>query len=145
MSQELADQLKKTLAEVFAYYLKALNYHWNVEGPDFNEYHDFFGKIYEEVYGSVDAIAELIRTLDFYVPGTLARIKSLSSITEDDDVPSAIEMARRLFQENNKVLATLLATYKMAEDLSEFGISNYIQDRIQAHEKHAWMLRSTGK
>lgn len=141
----LEDELKRTLGTVFAFYLKAHNYHWNVEGPDFSQYHDLFGGIYEEVYGSVDAIAELIRTLDSYVPGSLTRFKELSSITEDDIIPSALDMARRLYQENNKVLASLLLSYKMAEDLSEFGISNYLQDRIQAHQKHAWMLRSTGK
>lgn len=145
MKEELANRLKVNLADTFAFYLKTHNYHWNVEGPDFYEYHKLFGEIYEEVYGSVDTMAEQIRTLDVYAPGTLGRIKELTTVTEDDKVPSPTEMAQNLFIENNKVLAGLMVGYKMAEDLGELGISNFLQDRIQAHQKHAWFLRSVGK
>jgi starvation-inducible DNA-binding protein len=145
MKEQLVNQLKKTLADVVTFYLKAHNYHWNVEGPDFSQYHELFGELYGEVYGSVDSIAELIRTLDAYAPGTLARLKSLSTIVEDDDIPSALEMARRLYTENEKLILTLITTYNMAEAENEFGVSNHIQDRIEAHKKHSWMLRSTGK
>jgi starvation-inducible DNA-binding protein len=145
MKEQLADQLKVCLSDAFTFYFKAHNYHWNVEGPDFFQYHELFGKIYEEVLGSVDTLAEQIRTLDIYAPGTLSRIKQLSTITEDENLPSPIEMARRLFVENNKVLASLMIGYKMAEEIGELGISNFLQDRIQAHQKHAWFLRSVGK
>jgi starvation-inducible DNA-binding protein len=145
MKEQLADQLKVCLSDAFTFYFKAHNYHWNVEGPDFFQYHELFGKIYEEVLGSVDTLAEQIRTLDIYAPGSLSRIKQLTSIVEDENLPSPIEMARHLFIENNKVLASLMIGYKMAEEIGELGISNFLQDRIQAHQKHAWFLRSVGK
>ena len=145
MKEELANQLKVCLADSFAFYLKAHNYHWNVEGPDFYEFHQLFGEIYEEVYGAIDDLAEQIRTLDVFAPGTLTRLKDLTSVVEDETIPSPIIMSRNLFIENNKVLATLMTGYKMAEDQGELGISNFLQDRIQAHQKHAWFLRSVGK
>lgn len=145
MKEELANRLKVNLADSFAFYLKAHNYHWNVEGPDFYEYHKLFGEIYAEVLGAVDTLAEQIRTLDVYAPGTLTRLKELTVVTEDDKVPGPTEMSQNLYIENNKVLAGLMSGYKMAEDLGELGISNFLQDRIQAHQKHAWFLRSIGK
>jgi starvation-inducible DNA-binding protein len=138
----LKDTLKQTLADAFTFYLKAQFYHWNVEGPDFVQYHDFLGELYEDVQGSVDTIAELIRTLDEYAPGTLRRMQELTSITESDVIPNGLEMMRNLFTENLKLLATLMTAYKDATDAGEEGIANYLQDRIQAHEKHSWMLRS---
>lgn len=138
----LKDTLKQTLADAFTFYLKAQFYHWNVEGPDFVQYHDFLGELYEDVQGSVDTIAELIRTLDEYAPGTLRRMQELTSITESDVIPNGLEMMRNLFTENLKLLATLMTSYKDATDAGEEGIANYLQDRIQAHEKHSWMLRS---
>ena len=141
----LTDSLKIALADAFTFSLKAQFYHWNVEGPDFKEYHDLFGGIYEEVGDSVDTLAELLRTIDQYAPGTLNRMKQLTTVAEDESVPSAVEMARRLYTENLKVLATLMRAYKDAEDESELGVSNYLQDRIQAHQKHSWMLKATTK
>jgi starvation-inducible DNA-binding protein len=138
----LKDTLKITLADAFTFYLKAQFYHWNVEGPDFVQYHDFLGDLYEDVQGSVDTIAELIRTLDEYAPGTLKRMQELTSITESDVIPNGLEMMRNLFTENLKLLATLMTAYKDATDAGEEGIANFLQDRIQAHEKHSWMLRS---
>jgi starvation-inducible DNA-binding protein len=138
----LKDTLKKTLADNFAFYLKAQFYHWNVEGPDFIQFHDFLGELYEDVHGSVDTIAELIRTLDEYAPGTLRRLKELTTITESDEIPNGMQMVRNLYTENLKVLASLMSSYKDATDAGEEGIANFLQDRIQAHEKHSWMLRS---
>ena len=138
----LIDELKKVHADAFTFYLKAHFYHWNVEGPDFPQYHDFLQNLYQEVFASVDTFAELIRTLDSYAPGTLTRLKELTTIEETDDVPDAMTMMSRLLQENNILRASLLTAYKTAESTGEVGISNFLQDRIQAHEKHAWMLRS---
>ena len=138
----LLDELKKVHADAFTFYLKAHFYHWNVEGPDFPQYHDFLQNLYQEVFASVDTLAELIRTLDSYAPGTLTRLKELTSIEETDDVPDGITMMSRLLQENNILRASLLTAYRTAESTGEVGISNFLQDRIQAHEKHAWMLRS---
>lgn len=145
MKEQLADQLKVCLADSFAFYLKAHNYHWNVEGPDFYQFHELFQEIYSEVQGAIDTLAEQIRTLDVYAPGTLTRLKQLSTIVEDEGLPSPIVMSRNLFNENNKVIVSLMSGYKMAEEMGELGISNFLQDRIQAHQKHSWFLRSIGK
>ena len=138
----LIDELKKVHADAFTYYLKAHFYHWNVEGPNFPQYHDFLQNLYLEVFASVDTLAELIRTLDSYAPGTLTRLKELTSIEETDDVPDAMTMMSRLLQENNILRASLLTAYTTADTTGEVGIANFLQDRIQAHEKHSWMLRS---
>ena len=138
----LIDELKKVHADAFTFYLKAHFYHWNVEGPDFPHYHDFLQNLYQEVFASVDTLAELIRTLDSYAPGTLTRLKELTSIEETDDVPDAMTMMTRLLQENNILRASLLTAYTTADTTGEVGIANFLQDRIQAHEKHSWMLRS---
>ena len=138
----LIDELKKVHADAFTFYLKAHFYHWNVEGPNFPQYHDFLQNLYQEVFASIDSLAELIRTLDSYAPGTLTRLKELTTIEETDDVPDARTMITRLLQENNILRASLLTAYTTADTTGEVGISNFLQDRIQAHEKHAWMLRS---
>lgn len=141
----LVETLKTTLADTFVLYFKAHSFHWNVEGPDFPEYHNFIGAFYEDVFGAVDSIAELIRTLDSYAPTSLARIQALTQMDEEENIPSARDMLVKLRQDNDKYLAQLIKAYNEAETASEFGISNHLQDRIQAHEKHAWMLRSITK
>ena len=141
----LVDTLKTTLADTFVLYFKAHAYHWNIEGSDFAQYHDFIGNFYEDVYGSVDSIAELIRTMDAYAPTSIARLQAMTQMDEEENIPSAREMLVRLRQDNDKYLAQLMKAYNEAETASEFGVSNHIQDRIQAHEKHAWMLRSITK
>ena len=141
----LIDELKKVHADAFTFYLKAHFYHWNVEGPNFPQYHDFLQNLYQEVFASIDTLAELIRTLDSYAPGTLTRLKELTTIEETDDVPDAKTMMTRLLQENNILRASLLSAYKIADTLGEVGIANFLQGRIQAHEKHSWMLRSIVK
>ena len=138
----LLDQLKITHADVFTFYLKAHFYHWNIEGSNFPQYHEFLGDLYQDVFESVDAIAELIRSLDSYAPGTLSRFKDLTNIEESEIVPDAKTMMYNLYVENLKVRASLLSSFDAAENESEYGVSNFLQDRIQAHEKHSWMLRS---
>ena len=138
----LIDELKKVHADAFTFYLKAHYYHWNVEGPNFPQYHVFLQNLYQEVFNSIDTLAELIRTLDSYAPGTLTRLKELTTIEETDDIPDALTMMSRLLMENNIVRASLLTAYTTADTTGEVGIANFLQDRIQAHEKHAWMLRS---
>jgi starvation-inducible DNA-binding protein len=138
----LKETLKKTLADTFTFSLKAQFYHWNIEGPDFVQYHDFLGEVYQDVQESVDTIAELIRTLDEYAPGTLRRLNELTSITESEEIPGGLQMIRNLYTENLKVIASIMSSYKDATEAGEEGIANYLQDRIQAHEKHGWMLRS---
>jgi starvation-inducible DNA-binding protein len=145
MNEELVEALKKAQATSFAFYLKAHNFHWNVEGPDFAQYHDFLSNLYNEVFIAVDTIAELIRTLQAYAPGSLTRFKELSAIEDELSVPKGLVMIARLNGDNQRLLIVLNEVYRIAEAQSKFGISNAIQDRITAHEKHGWMLRSFTK
>jgi len=142
---ELAQLMKRVLANSFAFYLKAHNYHWNVEGPDFKEYHDLFGGIYEEVYGSVDTAAEFIRTLGSYAPGSFSRFSQLSNIEDETKIPTARVMIERLLSDNEIVLASIKETYDAAEAAGEHGLSNFLAERQAAHKKHAWMLNATLK
>ena len=141
--EELVEKLKAVLADSFTFYMKAHGYHWNVIGSDFPQLHDFFGDLYGEVHGAVDDIAEQIRQLDAFAPGTLARMKELSTITEDEAIPKAEKMVTNLLDANENLLTSLNECYTMAEELKEFGLSNFLQDRITAHKKHSWMLKAT--
>jgi starvation-inducible DNA-binding protein len=145
MNEELLLSLKQALADSFVLYYKAHSYHWNVEGADFKQYHDLFGGIYEEIFGAVDDLAEHIRQLDDYAPTSLSQIKSLSMISEDEEVVSAMSMVSRLLDANNLTLASLMMAYRAADNATELGLANFIQDRIAAHQKHGWMLKATLK
>jgi starvation-inducible DNA-binding protein len=145
MNEELLLSLKQALADSFVLYYKAHSYHWNVEGADFKQYHDLFGGIYEEIFGAVDDLAEHIRQLDDYAPASLSQIKSLSMISEDEEVVSAMSMVSRLLDSNNLTLASLMMAYRAADNATELGLANFIQDRIAAHQKHGWMLKATLK
>ena len=141
----LVESLKKALASTFAFYLKAHNYHWNVEGHGFSQYHTFLGTLYTEVFDAVDDIAEHIRTLDAYVPGSFVRFQQLSSIEDELGVPSGRAMMSKLYADNMRVLADLQAAHSVAETMGKRGIVNFLEDRIDTHEKHSWMLRSFTK
>lgn len=143
--EQLVESLKKVQATSFAFYLKAHNYHWNVEGHSFSEYHAFLGDLYAEVWGAVDAIAEHIRTLDAYVPGSFIRFQQLSSIEDEQSVPTGRAMMARLLADNQRVIGDLMAAHREAEMLGKRGIVNFIEDRIDKHDKHGWMLRSFTK
>lgn len=141
--EELVNKLKEALADTFTFALKAQSYHWNVIGSDFPQLHDFFGELYGEVQGAVDDIAEQIRQLDAFAPGTLARMKELSSVSEDDKIPVALKMVENLIAANEVVMNTITEAYKMAEEQESFALSNFLQDRLTAHAKHRWMLKAT--
>jgi len=126
-------------------YLKAHNYHWNVEGSNFPQYHDFFGNLYQELHGAVDPIAEEIRALDAYVPGSLSRFLELTEIEDELSIPNGVEMARRLMVDNQKVIMTLDMAFKLADELDQQGLADFIAGRLDAHKKHGWMLRSITK
>ena len=123
--------------------MKAHGYHWNVIGPDFPQLHDFLGDLYEEIHGAVDNIAEEIRQINSFAPGTLSRMVELATISEDDSIPAAAKMVTNLLEANENLLTTITEAYIMAEDNKEFGLSNFLQDRITAHKKHSWMLKAT--
>jgi starvation-inducible DNA-binding protein len=142
---ELIEALKVALADSYAFSLKAQNYHWNVTGISFAEHHKFFGKLYSEVQEGVDGIAEGIRTLDAFSPGSFTRFKELTTIEDELKIPAVEKMLSNMADDNQKVLESLHKAYMLAEKNMKHGISNYIQDRITAHEKHGWMLRSFKK
>lgn len=139
----LADNLKTLLATEYAFVIKAQFFHWNVEGPDFAQLHEFFGELYEEVYdNSIDRTAEYIRTLDDYAPGSLERFLELSTITGQTKVPRARLMIEELLANNMQMIDLLNETFAAAEQENQQGIANFIAERIDAHGKHGWMLRS---
>lgn len=141
----ILDELKQVQASAFAFARKAQYYHWNIEGPDFVQYHEFLGELYAEVDASVDMLAELVRTLAAYAPGAWRMLTELSIIKDDTEVAGAVEMLTRLRDDNEMLLNALRVCYQTAENAGQIGISNYLQDRVQAHEKHGWMLRSLTK
>ena len=145
MDSPLIQSLKEVLADTFAFYLKAHNYHWNVEGENFYQYHDFFKNLYEELFAAVDVLAEEIRGLNEYAPGSFSRFSELSSIEDATTVPDGVTMAANLLKDNDTVIASLMNAFKLAEAADKVGLSNMLQDRIDIHTKHGWMLRSTTK
>lgn len=142
---ELTKAMKIAFSSEFTYYLKAHFYHWNVEGPDFSQYHDLFGKIYEEVYGSIDAFAENIRKLGAYTPGSYTRFSVLSIIQEETKVPTKDLMVAELLRDGEVMVEMLRKVFQLAESAGEHGISDFLAARMDAHQKHNWMLRSSLK
>jgi starvation-inducible DNA-binding protein len=142
---KLIELMKKAMADTFAMYLKAHYFHWNVEGADFYQYHELFGDIYEEIYGAVDHMAEQIRALDAYAPGSFRRFAELTVIEDENTVPMALDMVAKLADDNQKVLMTLKLVRDTADDLGQNGLVNFLEDRLDQHKKHAWMLRATLK
>jgi starvation-inducible DNA-binding protein len=142
---QLVQQMKVVLASSFAFYLKAHNFHWNIEGPNFPQYHSFLDGLYNEVWKAVDAIAEHIRALDAYAPGSLGRFSQLSVVDDQINIPNARAMFSELESDNQKVISELTKAYVLAEKENKPGLSNFMQDRIDIHSKHGWMLKATGK
>jgi starvation-inducible DNA-binding protein len=142
---DLIQQMKVVLASNFAMYLKAHNFHWNVEGPNFSEYHALFGNIYEDIHGSVDEVAERIRTLDQYAPGSMSRFAQLSVVDDQINIPSSRAMIQELLSDNVKVIAELTKAFNLATKAGKEGLADYFAGRIDVHEKHGWMLRATLK
>ena len=138
----LAEDLKVILASSYAYQLKAHYFHWNVEGSDFAQLHKFFGKLYEEVFDSIDKTAEVIRQLDEYAPGSFDRFRSLSIVDGQTKVPRARLMLEELLEDTNKMLDLTKRVFDVAVEEKQEGIADFIAGRIDAFAKHAWMLRS---
>jgi starvation-inducible DNA-binding protein len=141
----LVDELKRVQADTFAMYARAHYYHWNVEGPDFVQYHGFLGDIYAAVFAAVDDIAEFVRQLDAYAPGGHRMLMELTHVKDDDGIPAPLEMFKRLDEINDVVMEGIVTAYMSAEAAGELGLSNFLQDRIAYHKKLRWMLKSIGK
>ena len=138
----LADNLKTLLASIYGFSIKAQYFHWNVEGDNFPQYHEFFGELYEEVYSAVDKIAEYVRTLDVYSPGSFTRFQELSIIQDQLKVPRAELMFEELYSNNEQLIGLLNECFASATEENKQGIANFIAERLDAHEKHQWMIRS---
>lgn len=143
------EQLQKTakiaFASEFSFYLKSHAFHWNVEGPDFLQYHDLFGKIYEEVYDSIDTFAEQIRGLGTYMPGSYTRFNMLSKIEDEERILSKDEMLKELHMDNEKMVVIFRKVFQLSEAEGEHGFSDFIAGRMDAHRKHGWMIRASLK
>ena len=138
----LIEQLKVILGTNFGLYLKAHNYHWNVEGNDFPQYHGFLDGFYNEVFAQNDPIAEHIRYLNAYAPGSFSRFLELSAVEEATTVPDALTMMTTLKMDNDKYIMQLRAGIVLADEAGEPAVGNFLQDLLGAHQKKAWMLRS---
>ena len=142
--QEIASWLSRLLADSYTLYLKTHNYHWNVTGPQFNTLHTMFEGQYTELALAVDNIAERIRALDFPAPGSYAAFAKLTRIAEDTDVPSpnAESMIKHLIAGQEAVIKTAREAFPYAEKVNDQPSADLLTQRMQVHEKNAWMLRS---
>jgi len=138
----LSDDLKTLLASNFAYYLKAQMFHWNVEGPDFSQLHDFFAEIYQDAYGAVDQIGEYIRTLEDYAPGSLERFNELSQVPGQTKIPRARLMLEELLADTETMLSIVIQVFAVAQAEKREDIANFMAERQSAHGKYYWQLKS---
>ena len=139
---ELTNQLGSLLADTYTLYLKTHNYHWNVTGPLFRSLHLMFEEEYTEMWAAVDDIAERIRSLGEPAPGTYAEFSMMSSVKEREGVPAATEMVQDLVVGHETVVRTARALAKTAEGAGDLATADLATQRIDVHEKTAWMLRS---
>jgi len=140
--QAIADGLANLLADTYTLYLKTHNFHWNVTGPMFHTLHLMFEGQYNELALAVDLIAERIRALGFPAPGTYKAFGKLSSIEEEDGVPSAEDMIKKLVAGQEAVVRTARAIFPVVDKANDEPTADLLTQRMQVHEKTAWMLRS---
>lgn len=141
--EELQKLSKVAFASEFSFYLKCHQFHWNVEGPRFHGLHSLFGDIYEEVQDSIDDFAEKIRSLDTYMPGSYTRFSMLSQIEDETQILDANEMLKELLLDNEKMIIILKKLFELSEASGEYGYSDFVAGRIDAHRKHGWQLKAS--
>jgi starvation-inducible DNA-binding protein len=143
---ELKTAIKVLLANATVMYYKAHQFHWNIEGIEFTQFHEFFGDLYTDVYASVDPTAELLRKLDEYAPVSLDELFKYKTIQEETTrVELLSDILASLIKANEEVLASLNKVFTIANADKQQGICNFIADRIDTHQKHAWFLRASAK
>ena len=140
--EEIAEGLKRLLADSYALYVKTHNFHWNVEGPLFNTLHTMFEEQYTELAEAIDEIAERIRALGVYAPGSFSQFGELSAIPDEIDVPSAEDMIRKLVDGQETVVRTARKVLPPANEADDEPTVDLLTRRMDTHEKNAWMLRS---
>ncbi len=143
--ENLQKLAKIAFASEFSFYLKAHQFHWNVEGMFFESLHTLFGRIYEEVYGSIDEFAEKIRSLDTYMPGSYTRFSMLTQIEDETEMLDGKQMVQELLKDNEKLKIIFKKLFEVAEAAGEHGFSDFVAARIDAHDKHGWQLKATLK
>ena len=139
---EISEGLSRLLADTFTLYLKTHNFHWNVTGPMFRTLHLMFEEQYNELWMASDIIAERIRTLGVFAPGSYKQFSSLTSVKEADGVPNTEEMVRQLVEGHETAVRIARGVFTTAEDAHDAPTADLLTERMQAHEKTAWMLRS---
>ena len=143
---ELNTALKIVMANTYAMYFKAHGFHWNVEGKDFSQFHSFFSGIYEELFAAVDTIAEEIRALDEYAPYNMTELASITTIKESNIYGVDVSgMLADLNDANGSVVEALNSAHKLAEAENNRGLLNLIEERLDVHAKHGWMIRASSK
>lgn len=140
--QAIAEGLAKLLADTYTLYLKTQNFHWNVKGPMFHTLHLLFEQQYMELATAVDTLAERIRALDFLAPGSYAQFSKLTVLNEATVVPAAEKMIKQLMTDNETVIRRTRELFPVADDAGDDATADVLTQRMEIHEKAAWMLRS---
>lgn len=138
-ASQVADALEDLLCNVIVFYFSAHRAHWNVAGPDFAEYHELFGDIYDDVYGSVDDLAENIRKCGSFPP-SLAHMVETAGFKDDSMTTDAKELALDIYKKNVAMIAMLKGTFDVCNAANEQGVANFIAERIDMHQKWQWQL-----
>lgn len=139
---QIAQGLARLLADSYTLFLKTHHFHWNVTGPMFSTLHVMFEQQYTELFTAVDMIAERIRALGEFAPGSFEQFKELSSIKGNSDVPKALDMVRELVKDHEAVVRTARSIFPLADEAHDESTADLVTQRLQLHEKTAWMLRS---
>ena len=143
---ELITAIRLALGNTFFMYYKTHAYHWNIEGIEFSQYHDFFGDLYEELYGAVDPTSENLRKLDVYAPISIMELYNYKTVTEDGVMPVLlVDMLSNLLVANTETYNAFSKVFDLATTAKEQGLANFAADRMDAHRKHGWMLRASLK
>ncbi|HEY8328342.1 MAG TPA: Dps family protein [Rhodanobacter sp.] len=140
--EQVAKHLSRLLADTYSLYLKTHSFHWNVTGPQFNSLHTMFEAQYNELWLAADEVAERIRTLDVFAPGSYSQFAKLSSVKEEPGVPEWKAMVDQLVEGHEVAAATARDTLKAANAAGDDGTADMVTGRLKEHEKTAWMLRS---
>ena len=138
----IAEGLSRLLADSYTLYLKTHNYHWNVTGPQFSTLHTLFEQQYTELALAVDDIAERIRALGYPAPGSYTAFAALSSVPEETGAPNATDMIQRLVEGQETIVRTARGVFPLVDAANDEPSADLLTQRMQVHEKNAWMLRS---
>jgi len=143
---ELTTAIKVLLANATVMYYKAHQFHWNIEGIEFTQYHEFFGDLYTDVYESIDPTAEWLRKLDDYAPVSMDELFKYKTLKEESQRVEKLEdIFVSLIAANQEVLDSLNKVFTIANANKQQGVCNFIADRIDTHQKHAWFLKASSK